>query len=123
MSESSGQNDNRSGQSSLTYTVDSFANGIAFGQHKIEANQDPREYYALRLEDDTELVRLRSRYALDRKNPLAELERNLQRLSKQGVLRSATIYFGVTTDPFFPFEAKFDASMRFLELFKKYTPG
>jgi DNA repair photolyase len=60
---------------------------------------------------------------LDSKNPLAELERNLQRLSRQGVLRTATIYFGVTTDPFFPFEAKFDASMRFLELFRKYTPG
>lgn len=107
----------------LTYTVDSFANGIAFGQHKLPASEDPRDHYWLRVQDDTEMVRLRSRYALNKTNPLAELEKNLMRLSSQGVLRQATIYLGTTTDPFFPFEGKFDASMKFLELFTRYTPG
>jgi DNA repair photolyase len=107
----------------LTYTVDSFANGIAFGQHKLKAGADPRDFYALRLEDDAELVRLRSRYTLNKNNPFCELERHLMRLSNQGVLRSSVIYFGTTTDPFFPFEHKFDASMKFLELFRRYTPG
>jgi len=106
-----------------TYTVDSFANGIAFGQHKCEPDQDPREVYGLRLHDDTEMIRLRSRYSLHKEKPLFELERNLMRLSSQGVLRSAEIYFGTTTDPFHPFESKFDASMKFLELFRRYTPG
>lgn len=107
----------------LTYTVDSFANGIAFGQHKLDAKADPRDVYSLRLKDDSEMVRLRSRYALNRQNPFHELEKNLIRLSKQGLLGSATIYFGTTTDPFYPFEGKFDASIKFLELFTRYTPG
>ena len=112
-----------SGSSVLTYTVDSFSNGIAFGQHKLEADQDPRDYYSLRIRDDSELVRLRSRYVLHKNNPLAELERQLMRLSTQGVLRSSVIYLGTTTDPFHPFAGKFDASMKFLELFMRYTPG
>jgi DNA repair photolyase len=109
--------------SALTYTVDSFANGIAFGQHKLDAGLDPRDFYSLRIQDDSEMLRLRSRYALNKTNPLFELEKHLMRLSSQGVLRSATIYLGTTTDPFFPFEGKFDASMKFLQLFTKYTPG
>lgn len=107
----------------VMYTVDSFSNGIAFGQHKLEEGQDPREVYSLRLRDDVEMIRLRSRYALHKERPLYELERHLMRLSRQGILRSAIIYFGTTTDPFFPFEGKFDASMKFLELFRRYTPG
>ena len=108
---------------SLTYTVDSFANGIAFGQHKLEPGQDPRDYYGLRLRDDSEVIRLRSRYVLHKHNPLHELERNLMRLSSQGVLNRSTIYLGVSTDPFLPFAGKFDASMKFLDLFRRYTPG
>jgi len=106
-----------------TYTVDSFANGIAFGQHRLEQGNDPRDFYSLRIKDDAELIKLRSRYALHRENPFFKLERNLMRLSRSGVLRTATIYFGVTTDPFLPFEGKFDASMKFLDLFQRYTPG
>ncbi|RMG42930.1 MAG: hypothetical protein D6719_05040, partial [Candidatus Dadabacteria bacterium] len=107
----------------LTFTVDSFANGIAFGRHRSEYQGDPRNYFSLRLRDESELVPLRSRYMLHRDNPLHELERHLMRLSSQGVLRSSHIYLGVTTDPFFPFEHKFDTSMKFLELFLRYTPG
>ena len=107
----------------LTYTVDAFSNGIAFGQHKLEGHQDPRDFYSLRIRDDSELVRLRSRYVLHKNNPLAELERQLMRLSTQGVLRSAVIYLGTTTDPFHPFAGTFDASMKCLELFQRYTPG
>lgn len=106
-----------------TYTVDSFANGIAFGQHRLPKDEDPRDHYYLRIEDDTELVRLRSRYTLNKQNPFCELERHLMRLSNQGTLRSSSIYFGTTTDPFLPFEHKFDASMKFLDLFRRYTPG
>ncbi len=106
-----------------TYTVDSFANGIAFGQHRLPDREDPRDHYHLRIEDDSELVRLRSRYTLNKQNPFCELERHLMRLSNQGTLRSSIVYFGTTTDPFLPFEHKFDASMKFLDLFRRYTPG
>ena len=114
------QNENAS---SVTYTVDSFEDGIAFGQHKIENGQDPREYYALRIQEDGDFIRLRSRYSLHQENPLHELEKHLMRLSSQGILRTASIYFGVTADPFLPFHGKFDATMKFLNLFQKYTPG
>lgn len=108
---------------SQVYSVDSFCNGIAFGQQQLEEGGDPREYFALRLQDQGEVVPLRSRYILNKTNPFHELESSLMSLSKQGVLRTARIYFGTTTDPFYPFEGKFDSSMRFLELFNRYTPG
>ncbi len=105
------------------YTVDSFADGIAFGGQRLEAGMDPRDYFGLRLNDEGAVVRLRSRYLLHRNNPLHELEKQLMRLSKQGILGKSTIYLGASTDPFFPFEGKFDASMKFLQLFLRYTPG
>ena len=107
----------------LTFTVDSFSNGIAFGQHSSADVQDPREVYGLAIKDSTEVVPLRSRYALHKDSPQSKLERHLMRLSQQGVLRSSTMYFGTTTDPFYPFEGKFDTSIKFLELFQRYTPG
>lgn len=107
----------------VVYTVDSFADGISFGQQKFSDQQDVRETLKLGLSDAQEPAQLRSRYALKKENPLHQLELHLMRLSEQGVLGSAEIVFGTTTDPFFPFEGKFDASIRFLELFQKYTPG
>ncbi len=107
----------------VAYTVDSFANGISFGQHRLEEGQDPRDYYGLSISDEGEIVRLRSRYALHHNNPTWELERYLMRLSQQGVLGSSTIYFGTSGDPFHPFDGKFEASMKFLQLFERYVPG
>ena len=122
--ESESRQESESCQTSVVnYTVDSFANGIAFGQHKLESGADPRDFYSLRMRDDSEMMKLRSRYILHKNNPLHELELSLMRLSRQGVLHRAHIYFGVTTDPFHPFEDKFDASMKFLKLFERYTPG
>jgi DNA repair photolyase len=66
---------------------------------------------------------LRSRYVMKQGEPLVDLERHLQRLSARGELRRATVVFGVTTDPFHPFDEKFATSMKFLELFERYVPG
>jgi DNA repair photolyase len=66
---------------------------------------------------------LRSRYVMKNGEPLGDLERHLQRLSARGELRRATVVFGVTTDPFHPFDEKFATSMKFLELFDRYVPG
>jgi DNA repair photolyase len=68
-------------------------------------------------------VPLRSRYVLGSGEPLRDLERHLERLSALGELRRATVVFGVSTDPFHPFDEKFATSMRFLELFERYVPG
>ena len=113
----------QTGELTTIYSVDSFNNGIAFGQHRLPAGEDARDFYSLHITDDLEKAPLRSRYALHNTNPLQQLESHLMRLSQQGVLGQATIFFGSYADPFFPFEGKFDASMRFLELFQRYTPG
>ena len=99
--------------------VDSYSKGISIGRI------DPAGS-GLELEMDGERstpMSLRSRYVMKQGEPLVDLERHLQRLSMKGDLRRATIIFGVTTDPFHPFDEKFATSMKFLELFERYVPG
>ncbi len=99
--------------------VDSYARGISIGRI------DPLGT-GLELEMEGERVlpmSLRSRYVMKTGEPLADLERHLQRLSARGELRRTTVVFGVTTDPFHPFDEKFSTSMKFLELFERYAPG
>ena len=105
------------------YWVDSYANGLSFGQTKVDSNKDVRDLFPLELGERAEVANLRSRYPLNKKNPLHELELNLMRLSRQGELSSALICLGVMSDPFLPFEGKFHASQKFLQLFTKYKPG
>ena len=106
------------------YTVDSFAHGISFGKQTVSMGEDdPRDALSLRIPDDNSVIKLRSRYVLHKHNPLHQLELGLIKLSRKGKLSSAVIYLGTLSDPFFPFEGKFDASMKFLELFQRYTPG
>ncbi len=107
----------------IIYTVDSFADGVAVGAHRLAPETDAREHFHLRLNDEGAVPQLRSRYLLNRKAPLTQLENHMLRLSRQGNLREIYIYFGVTRDPFHPFEGGFDASMRFLDLFSRYTPA
>jgi hypothetical protein len=99
--------------------VDSYARGISIGRI------DPAGS-GLELEMDGERstpMSLRSRYVMKQGEPLVDLERHLQRLSVRGELRRTTVVFGVTTDPFHPFDEKFATSMKFLELFERYVPG
>lgn len=99
--------------------VDSYARGISIGRI------DPSGA-GLELEMEGERMKpmsLRSRYVMKKGEPLGDLERHLQRLSIRGELRRATVVFGVTTDPFHPFDEKFATSMKFLELFDRYVPG
>ncbi|MCB0330408.1 MAG: hypothetical protein KDD70_12115 [Bdellovibrionales bacterium] len=107
----------------ILYTVDAFENGLALGQHAIQSDLSFLKDFTLRLPGEQQIVRLRSRYMLDKSHPYSELEKQLHRLSNQGVLRQTVIILGVNNDPFHPFEGRFDASMRFLSLFEKYTPG
>ena len=105
------------------FCVDSYANGISFGHSKIKSKEDYRDQFALQLHDSSEMTKLRSRYAINKQNPLHELELHLMRLSNSGELATATICLGIMSDPFLPFEGKFHASLKFLELFTKYKPG
>lgn len=107
----------------ITYTVDSYDNGIAFGQHRCNDQSVLFNTFPLKLEDTCSYARPRTRYPLTKDKPLAQLERYLMRLSERGILHSAHIILGASTDPFHPFEGKFDSSIKFLELFKRYTPG
>jgi DNA repair photolyase len=108
------------------YAVDSYDNGISFGRHDAVTEEELRMRYALSLDQwNQEILKPRMRhsakFAPDTR--YAELERQLMRLSQQGELRRSIILLGATSDPFFPFDGKFDASMKFLELFSRYKPG
>lgn len=81
-----------------------------------------RDFYALHLKEDSEVVQLRSRYALHKNNPLGELEHHLKRLSRQGVLRSSSIYLGTSTTH----SSHLKGSLMLDEVSSdvpKYTPG
>jgi hypothetical protein len=112
----------RSSRSKSTHPVllvDSYARGISIG--RIDPCGTGLE---LGLEEaGRSPIPLRSRYVMKSGEPLSDLERHLERLSAQGELRRATIVFGATTDPFHPFDEKFATSMKFLEIFERYTPG
>jgi len=107
----------------VVYAVDSHHNGLEIGMSKLEPHEDPREEFHLALPEYSRMTKLRSRHTVRGDKPHYELERKLRRISERGNLGSASFYFGVTTDPFHPFEGKFDASMKFLRLFEKYRPG
>ena len=99
--------------------VDSYARGISLG--RIDPSGAGLD---LQIEGERKTsIPLRSRYIMRSGEPLADLERHLERLSEKGDLRRATVIFGVTTDPFHPFDEKFATSMKFLELFDRYQPG
>jgi hypothetical protein len=100
--------------------VDSYARGISIGRvgdtgagFDLQVDGDRVEGAGL----------LRSRYVMQSGEPLGDLERHLTRLSSRGELRRTTVVFGVTTDPFHPFDEKFATSMKFLEMFERYSPG
>ena len=100
--------------------VDSYARGISIGK---AVSED--KCYQLQIDGDEGAGpgALRSRYVMQSAEPLGDLERHLARLSSRGELRRTTVVFGVTTDPFHPFDEKFATSMKFLELFERYAPG
>jgi hypothetical protein len=99
--------------------VDSYAKGLSIGR---TFQGDQRLF--LQIEGDIgSSVALRSRYIMHNGEPLKDLERHLERLSARGELRQTTVVFGVTTDPFHPFDEKFAISMRFLEMFERFVPG
>jgi DNA repair photolyase len=77
----------------------------------------------LSIEDKRGALPLNSRYLFFRSQPDIALIRQLNKLSQSGVLRRATIYFGVSSDPFLPFNDKFDTTRKFLEIFERYRPG
>jgi len=111
------------GKAQFVYTVDSFAGGIVFGRTRVKDPTAWREELALALTDEEDLVRFRQRFNLDERMALPQLEAELKALADKGILRQTHIVLGSTTDPFYPFDSKFDGTMKFLSLFKKFTPG
>lgn len=105
------------------YTVDAFEDGLALGQHPVLSYREAFEQFFLRLPGEQKPVRLHSRYSIQRTNHVQELQKLLKRLSYRGTLRQTLIILGVNNDPLHPFEGRFDATMKFLSLFEKYTPG
>jgi len=107
----------------IVYTVDSYEEGVSFGRTMVSSPTDWRDELHLKIEDEQDLLRFRRRFSLDQQNNFSKLEVELMNLSRKGLLSRSHIVLGTTTDPFLPFEQKFDSSMKFLTLFQRYTPG
>lgn len=105
------------------YAVDSYADGVSFGRTKVGDGGVPGGSHSLKLEDDRDLLRFRKHFSLEKGSSLDALELELMNLSQRGILRESHIILGTTTDPFHPFDRKFDGTMKFLALFQRYTPG
>lgn len=111
-----------SAHSNPVFSVDIFERGLAFGQHRVDS-QHLWTSLPLSISDEGGVAPLHSRYALRSDSPETQLETHLQRLSRQGVLSRAAIFFGSANDPMYPFEGKFDIALRLLEVFQRYPPG
>jgi DNA repair photolyase len=96
---------------------------LALSSKKISDSETSFNQCYLRLEDEFSIPSLRSRYSAEAENPLHQLEHHLMRLSQNGELGTSEIIFGCYSDPFFPFQGKFDVSIKALELFARYVPG
>lgn len=108
--------------SPLTLSVDSFANGVAVGKLSPKESEEGI-FLPLSLEMDDQSSFIRSRYLNDNQNSIAALEGRFALMERKGDLARTTVYFGVNSDPFHPFESRFDASMKFLKLFERFSVG
>lgn len=107
----------------LVLLVDVCRDGVAFSQHAHTQGDDLRDYYSLDLEERGNFRRPLGRFVSFQNRPEHELEVQLMNISRKGLLRSTTVYLGSARDPFFPFEKRFDTSMKILSLFERYLPG
>jgi hypothetical protein len=105
------------------FTLDCFQNGIEFGRSKLQPGEDPRKHFSLNIPDFTKKLAPRSRHIPKGEQVFSELEKKLHLLYYHGQLENSCIYLGVQTDPFYPFEGKFDTSIKLLKLLEKYRPG
>lgn len=103
-------------------SVDSFANGVAIGKVSEQEN-GIANFLPLSMEMEDQTTLLRSRYSSETDNSLGSLEGRLSLMQRKGELAQTVIYFGVNADPFHPFESRFDASMKFLNLFERFSAG
>ncbi|MCB0360321.1 MAG: hypothetical protein KDD44_11820 [Bdellovibrionales bacterium] len=111
--------------------INTYPNGITISVHDdlfrpgetvSEARSiRPHQFY-LRLKDTKEYQLPHGRYYLYREHYREALERRLQQLHEQGILKSSVVYFGTISDPFSSFHKKFDITMSCLELLEHYRP-
>jgi|GEM_PF-6931099 len=55
-------------------------------------------------------------------NPFHYLEHRLKKLVNNKTLKSAVFYIGFKSDPFYPYQEKFNVAKRILNIFSKYKP-
>ncbi len=125
-------------------SINAYPNGIAMSQHVLENDvavaesaeheqapaveaepvspYHPSQFH-LRFRDTRDYLLPSGRYFVYREGYAVGLERRLAQLREQGRLESTVIYFGTASDPFLPFQSKFDVTMCCLNLFERYRPG
>lgn len=121
---------------SAAICLNAYPNGITFSVHRADdwapeeeqAEQPTRgraihpSHFNLRIRETKSYLLPPGKYSLHREDYAHALERRLSQLRERGVLSSAVVYFGVTSDPFSSFHKKFDVTMACLELLSQYKP-
>jgi hypothetical protein len=105
------------------FTVDCLKNGVELGRSKLLSTEDPREHLSLAIPDFSKKLSLRQRHALSSAESFKDFEQKLQLAFLKGELEHSCVFLGVQTDPFYPFEGKFDVTIKLLKLFEKYKPA
>lgn len=105
-------------------SIDSYAQGLSLIRKGIAESQSEEGWQELLgLGGEPRQLGLRSRYALGREQSRVELENQFRNLSLRGILQRSVLVIGIETDPFHPFDTKFNASMALLELLGRYPAG
>ena len=114
------------GKNNHKYFLDIQAEGFNFGRLSTATTEitDMARAQCLKLvNNQSNYLSLKRKSPKSRDELLAGIEAQLQKLSRQGVLASSEIVFGLHEDPFHPFEGRFDTTLKVLKLLEKYQPG
>lgn len=119
-----------------TLCLNTYPNGITFSLHTatkpIRSGEKPApeadalpwhpSQFHLRFKDTKNYLLPAGKYFLYKESYIEAVEQRLKTLKEQGLLSSAVLYFGVTSDPFASFHKKFDITMNCLQLLETYRP-
>ena len=104
-------------------TVDSPAAGSSKTADDSSVDKFFSYHFHLRIKDTRDYQLPDGKYFLYKKDFRESLEARFSQLHKKGLLKSAVVYFGTTSDPFALFHKRFDVTTACLDIFERYQPG
>jgi hypothetical protein len=114
------------------FSISVYPNGISLTHHKQNqilddgARQDVNYFpnsFHLRLNETRDYQIPNGKFFVYKENALQKLESFLSYYYKRNILQKSVLYFGLTSDPFWHFEPKYQLTMGCMNLLEKYQPG